>query len=123
MNYAESFEQFSTRLGPTDLLLYAGAGIIVYVLFKEKLDPLKSAVLKLFNNVTNKTSSVVSTVVPSIVTAEPVVGDDLFFELVTSWKKTRDLAVQNQCSEAVKVADQMFPYLSPSGCGKDGVVL
>ena len=94
MNYAESFEQFSTRLGPTDLLLYAGAGIIIYVLFKEKLDPLKGAVLKLFNNLSNKTSSVVSTVVPSVVSAEPVSGDDLFFELVIEYVDDPPHAIQ-----------------------------
>jgi len=42
--------------------------------------------------------------------------EDTFFKLVVSWKQTRDLAVQSGCSEAVKVADQMFPYLSPNVC-------
>lgn len=120
MNYAETFEEFSSRLGPMDLLLYAGLGLIIYVLCKDKLDPIKDSLLKLFN----KTSSVASNILP--VQSQPIVinnNDDLFFELVTSWKKTRDLAVQNKCSEAVKVADQMFPYLSPNGCSKTGDIV
>jgi hypothetical protein len=44
--------------------------------------------------------------------------EDLFFQLVASWKQTRDLAVRSGCQEAIKVADQMFPYLSPMGCSK-----
>jgi hypothetical protein len=50
--------------------------------------------------------------------------EDLFFRLVVSWKQTRDLAVQSGCAEAVKVADQMFPYLSPTVCAdKKDIVL
>jgi hypothetical protein len=49
---------------------------------------------------------------------QPVVADDVFFDLVASWKQTRDLAVKSGCSEAVKVADQMFPHLSPTVCGE-----
>lgn len=114
MNYAESFEQFSSRIGPTDLALYAGAGLIFYVLFQDKLGPLKEYVQKIF----------AKNELPSINvfkdTEKPIVKDDLFFELVSSWKKTRDLAVKNNCNEAVQVADQMFPYLSPSGCNQNG---
>lgn len=120
MNYAESFEQFSSRLSTMDLLLYAGAGLIIYVLFKSKLDPIKDSVIKLFNGLTNKTSNILPAVTSTVV-SKP--NDDLFFELVSSWKKTRDLAARNNCPEAVKVADQMFPYLSPSGCGKNGEIV
>jgi hypothetical protein len=50
--------------------------------------------------------------------------DDVFFKLVVSWKQTRDLAEKSGCSEAVKVADQMFPFLSPNVCAqKEGTVL
>jgi hypothetical protein len=122
MNYAETFEEFSSRLGTMDLLLYAGAGLIVYVLFKDKLDPIKSKLLKLFDRVSSKTTASSAGLV-NILPTNKVNNDDLFFELVSSWKKTRDLAAQNKCLEAVKVADQMFPYLSPSGCSKDGEVI
>jgi hypothetical protein len=36
-------------------------------------------------------------------------------------KKTRDLAVRAECVEAIKVADQMFPYLSPVVCNEEKV--
>ena len=45
--------------------------------------------------------------------------EDVFFELITSWKKTRDLAVKAQCTEAIRVADEMFPYLSPVVCNEE----
>lgn len=116
MNYAESFDQFSSRVGPTDLLLYAGAGIILYVLFQDKLGPVKDFIQKLFNKGEATASKLLTA------TDKSTPKDDLFFDLVTSWKKTRDLAVKNQCPEAVKVADQMFPYLSPSGCNQNGEI-
>lgn len=120
MNYAESFEQFSARLSTMDLVLYAGAGIIIYTLFKEKLGPIKNMVLNLFQTAKNKTSTVSNNIVSAIPAAVSSSNkSDLFFDLVASWKRTRDLAVQNNCAEAVKVADQMFPYLSPTGCSKD----
>ena len=121
MNYAESFEQFATKLGPTDLALYAGAGLIIWVLFREKLSPVENFVLNLWNKgkgLVDKKSPVVAPVVPVVTTVK---DEDVFFQLVVSWKQTRDLAVKSGCVEAVKVADQMFPYLSPNVCGKEKV--
>ena len=43
----------------------------------------------------------------------------LFFDLVVSWKQTRDLAKLSGCDKAVEVADQMFPYLSPTICSEE----
>ena len=132
MNYTESFDQFASRLGPTDLALYAGAGIIIWILFKDKLSPVKEFILSLFKKrlkteVSEKKIStdsilthifddttIINSVSPTIDTKE-----DLFFQLVSSWKQTRDLAVKNGCTKAVEVADQMFPFLSPSVC-KEG---
>jgi hypothetical protein len=124
MNYAESFEEFATKLGPTDLALYAGAGIILWILFKDKLSPLSGLVKLLQEKVlglfSKTTTSVVPVIVPEI---NPVVfnkeKEDVFFKLVVSWKQTRDLAVKSGCDEAVNVADQMFPYLSPQVCSKE----
>jgi hypothetical protein len=120
MNYAESFEEFATKLGPTDLALYAGAGIILWILFKDRLSPLSGLVKLLQEKVLglfSKTTSMVPVIVPEI---NPVVvnkeKEDVFFKLVVSWKQTRDLAVKSGCDEAVNVADQMFPYLSPQVC-------
>ena len=124
MNFTESFQEFSSRLSPMDLALYAGVGLVLWVLFKDKLSPVQIFLENLLSKVKG---SVPSTVVPIVV---PSVGsvvvpkvsanqpDDTFFKLVVSWKQTRDLAVQSGCSEAVKVADQMFPFLSPNVCVK-----
>lgn len=119
MNFTQSFEEFSASLGPMDLALYAGVGIIVWVLFKDKMSPVQEALLKiaeqvkgLLKNNHNKAPSVVKDVDIS-----ESAKKDLFFDLVVSWKQTRDLAVRSGCSKAVTVADQMFPYLSPMVCG------
>lgn len=116
MNYVtQSFDQFSKSLGPTDLALYAGAALVVWILFKDKLSPVQKLLMGLFDKAKGlipQKGSVVST----------TSDKDLFFQLVESWKRTRDLAVQSKCEEAVKVADQMFPFLSPTSCNKEAKV-
>lgn len=129
MNFTESFEQFSSRLSTMDLALYAGVGLVLWVLFKDKLSPVQKAIMSLIENFKghNTTKSpVVSVEVPKIdpvvlpkVVGETLSKDDTFFKLVVSWKQTRDLAEKSGCSEAVKVADQMFPFLSPNVCNKN----
>jgi hypothetical protein len=119
MNFTQSFEEFSSGLGPMDLALYAGIGIIVWVLFKEQLSPVQKILKDLFNKVKKNTPSVPS--LPNFgktTKNEVVTADDksLFFNLVVSWKQTRDLAEKSGCKKAVEVADQMFPYLSPMVC-------
>jgi hypothetical protein len=118
MNMTESFSEFSSKVGPTDLMLYAGVGIVLWVLFKDKLSPVQKFLSNLVGSIaTNKLPSL-----PSVVTTTPAVSatEDVFFDLVVSWKQTRDLAVKSGCSKAVEVADQMFPYLSPNVCSKEG---
>ena len=119
MNFTQSFEEFSSSLGVMDVALYAGVGLVLWVLFKDKLSPVQALLVSLFETVKSvvpkPTGSTV--VVPPVVSAERV--DDVFFRLVVSWKQTRDLAEARGCSEAVKVADQMFPFLSPTVC-KEG---
>lgn len=121
MNFTQTFEEFSSKLSTTDLALYAGVGLVLWVLFKDKLSPVQALVLKVTEKVKtllgNKQNVVSVPVLPAV--SKPVVStanEDLFFRLVVSWKQTRDLAVQSGCSEAVQVADQMFPYLSPNVC-------
>jgi hypothetical protein len=125
MNFTESFEQFSSRLTTTDLALYAGLGLVLWVLFKDKLSPVQ----KLLSDLVNKAKGSVSSTKNEVIIAEvkPVViteenQEDVFFKLVVSWKQTRDLAVKSGCVEAVKVADQMFPFLSPNVCGKESIL-
>lgn len=113
MNFTDSFQDFSSKLSTTDLALYAGAGLVLWVMFKEKLSPVQKFLTDLFTKVKGHTE------LPSLPVVSVVENkEDLFFQLVASWKQTRDLAVRSGCEEAIKVADQMFPYLSPMGCSK-----
>jgi hypothetical protein len=128
MNYAQSFDEFASSLGPTDIALYAGAAIVAWVLFKDRLNPVSSLVSGLVDRVKsllNNSNVGVKPTVPAATNDTKVSQtenkEDIFFELVTSWKKTRDLAVKAECVEAIKVADQMFPFLSPVVCNKDKV--
>ena len=113
MNFTESFQEFSSRLGPTDLALYAGVGIVLFVLFKDRLSPVQEAIKKLVDTVKTKLPVKASTTVVS------ATKSDVFFDLIVSWKRTRDLAEQSGCTEALKVADQMFPFLTPNACTKE----
>jgi hypothetical protein len=123
MNFTQTFEEFSTGLGPTDLALYAGVGVVLWVLFKDKLSPIQEMLLGVFNKVKNQIPKNINVIVPEIpdtFPSKPITTKsgktDVFFDLVVSWKQTRDLAVQSGCDKAVEVADQMFPYLSPTIC-------
>lgn len=111
--YTQSFQDFAAGVKPLDLALYAGAGLVLWVLFQDKLGGVKTLVGDLFNKVSAKLPESVGSVLPSVPTES---NKDVFFQLVTSWKQTRDLAVKNGCVEAVKVADQMFPLLGPNVC-------
>lgn len=129
MNFTQSFEEFSKGVGPTDLMLYAGIGLVVWVLFKDKLSPIQSILGSLVQNVKNYLNQPKKVAVPAATNSkiEDVLNsvnvikekEDLFFDLVVSWKQTRDLAKECGCPKAVEVADTMFPYLSPQVCGKD----
>lgn len=109
MNYTETFNDFASRVTTFDLALYAGAALVLFVLFQDKLGPVNTFVRNLLGKVS--LPNVGETVSPTVNNKE-----DVFFELMHSWKQTRDLAVKGGCAEAVKVADQMFPFLSPKSC-------
>ena len=126
MNFTESFQEFSSKLSTTDLALYAGVGLVLWVLFKDKLSPIQKLLTSVIDRVKGLTSGdgmkLPTVDVPKFdpVVLPKAVGDkdDVFFKLVVSWKQTRDLAEKSGCAEAVKVADQMFPFLSPNVCAK-----
>lgn len=122
MNFTESFQEFSSRLGPRDLALYAGIGLVLWILFKDRFSPVQQLVMSLVEKAKGLLGQTTPSV-PAIVTKPVSSGaskqEDVFFRLVVSWKQTRDLAVQSGCAEAVKVADQMFPFLSPNVCKKE----
>lgn len=124
--FTQDFDTFARGLSRTDLALYAGIGFVLYVVFKERLSPVQVFVKNLIDKAkslltNNKTDSlpVVSLPPTPLVSAKPqTTKEDVFFRLIASWKQTRDLAVVSGCDQAVKVADQMFPFLSPNGCNK-----
>lgn len=107
MNPLETFGEFSGRLNTTDLMLYAGVAVVLWVLFKDKLGGMKNLVGGLI-------SKVKSNVKPSVIAVNR--SEDLFFDLVSAWKNLRDLASKSGCEKAVQAADEMFPYLSPVTC-------
>jgi hypothetical protein len=121
MNYTESFEEFASKVTTMDLALYAGIGIVLWVLFKDKLSPIQTTILDLVNKLKNKNvkTDPILFVTPEVIKTTIKDNEDTFFKLVVSWKQTRDLAVKSGCAEAIKVADQMFPYLSPNVCNKE----
>lgn len=122
--YTESFDQFASRLGPTDIALYAGAGLVLWILFKDKMSPVQTVLSNLLSKFKKPPDTLGSIPLPVLTTNKPVVEkskEDTFFRLVNSWKQTRDLAVLSGCDKAVEVADQMFPFLSPSVCEKKEV--
>ncbi len=123
MNPLETFGEFTKKLTPTDLALYAGVGIVLWILFKDQLSPVQKAIGDLFNNKpqipTVPTLPVVEAPDVGKIVKDNVVNQDVFFNLVASWRQTRDLAVQAGCKKAVEVADQMFPYLSPVVCKEE----
>ena len=45
MNFTESFDQFSSRVSTLDLALYAGIGLVLWVLFKDKLAPVQHQII------------------------------------------------------------------------------
>ena len=119
MNYTESFDQFARRLGPTDLALYAGAGIILWILFKDKLSPVQQFLSGLLSKKTNTlttssksvtTDNILTNIFDPVPSVQKAETENIFFDLVVSWKQTRDLAVKSGCEKAVEVADQMFPF-------------
>jgi hypothetical protein len=115
MNFTETFNEFSSKVTTMDLALYAGAGIIIWVLFKEQLSPVQKIIMDLVDKIKSKVGSSTKARVPSVV--KNAKTENLFFDLVASWKQTRDLAEKSGCKKAVEVADTMFPYLSPKVCG------
>ena len=150
MNYTQNFEEFSSGLGPTDLALYAGVGIILYVLFKDRLSPVQKMIMEFINSFKatepNKAVVVKEPEVPvkskgdinssdlykllnnpaypvykptNNKAAEKVYSNKVFFDLISSWKETRDLAESYACEQAVTMLDEAFQYLSPKQCGPE----
>lgn len=112
--FTESFDQFSSKLGPSDILLWGIAAVILYLVFvKDNVN-----VSNYLKRLLDKTKILTAPKPKSTAVTDGTKTEDDFFALIESWKHTRDLAYKIGCVEAVKVIDQMFPYLSPGGCAE-----
>lgn len=119
MNFTESFDQFAKGLSTTDLMIYGGIGLVLWALFKDRLSPVQVFLSNLLNKVVKPVLNTTDVTDNKVKPVNNVVSKNLFFDLVVSWKQTRDLAEKSGCAKAVEVADQMFPYLSPMVCDKE----
>ena len=86
--------------------------MVLFVLFKDQLGPVKEWVNNLVSSVSSKIKK--ETVSTSNTDAN-------FLKLVSSWKNTRDLAETMGCGEAVKILDTVFPHLGPHNCSTENV--
>lgn len=105
----EALDNFGAGLSTTDVMLYVGVAVVVYILFQEKINSVVKTVLE-------KVKTVKAPKLPidtGLFENEPVTQDDIFFDLIVSWKNTRDLAEAYGADKAVKIADEMFPHLVP----------
>ena len=106
-----NLETFGAGIKTVDVLLYTGVAIVVYVLFKEQVHSLFNKVKDSLNK--TKTPNLPSVDMGDYNNLEPDTQDDIFFQLIMSWKQTRDLAESYGANKAVEIADQMFPHLVP----------
>lgn len=111
--FTQSFDDFSAGLSSSDLFLYAGAGLLVYFLFQDKLGGVKSWVMDFVSKTKNTASKPVLSVVQNA-TPKPSSSADPFVELIVSWKHTRDLAENCKNKQAVELMDKLFPSLNAS---------
>lgn len=117
MNYSQSFEEFSKGLTNTDIMIYGGAALVLFVLFQDKLSPVKDYLVSLYNNLLNKAKTNTETVnAPITAPAIKMNNDNDFLKLIGSWKNTRNLAENMKCKEAVRILDSAFPHLGPHEC-------
>lgn len=117
--FTQTFDDFSAGLTTSDLFLYAGGGLLTYVLFQDKLGGIKKLVADLVSkskqtlsrpseNITNTQTLLSST------TSTNKPSPDSFVELIVSWKHTRDLAANCNNKQAVDLMDKLFPSLNAS---------
>ena len=125
--FTQDFETFAKGLSTFDIALYAGVALVLWTLFKDKLSPITSTIQSSILNAKNILLQK-SEALQSNTTTKPVTDtvkletnnhqEDVFLKLVVSWKQTRELALLSGCKKAVEVADEMFPFLSPTVCAQ-----
>tara|TARA_B100002019_G_C21200064_1_gene563530 strand:+ start:646 stop:1020 length:375 start_codon:yes stop_codon:yes gene_type:complete len=108
-----NIENFGAMPSTLDVCLYVGVLIVVYVLFQDKLGPVKEFITNFLRKARPTRSTEVVTIDENVVADEIHSESELFFKLIRSWKLTKDLAEQYGANKAVEIADQMFPHLIP----------
>ena len=76
--FTQSFEQFSSGLGTTDVLLYAGVALFLWYLFRDKMGGIKDVVTNLISSYTRiqKPNKII---IPAPVSSPKAVGGSLSF--------------------------------------------
>ena len=105
----EALDNFGAGLSTRDVMLYAGVAVVVYILFQDKVN----AVVKTVIEKVKKVKTPKLPIDTGLFDNEPATQDDIFFDLIKSWKQTRDLAEDYGANQAVVIADEMFPHLVP----------
>ncbi len=108
-----NIENFGDMPSTLDVCLYLGVLIVVYVLFQDKLGPVKEFITNFLRKAKPTRNTEVVTIDENVVADEIHSESELFFKLIRSWKLTKDLAEQYGANKAVEIADQMFPHLIP----------
>jgi hypothetical protein len=108
-----NIDNFGAMPSTLDVCLYLGVLIVVYVLFQDKLGPVKEFITNFLRKAKPTRNTEVVTIDENVVADEIHSESELFFKLIRSWKLTKDLAEQYGANKAVEIADQMFPHLIP----------
>ena len=108
-----NIDNFGAMPSTLDVCLYLGVLIVVYVLFQDKLGPVKEFISNFLRKAKPTRNTEVVAIDENVVADEIHSESELFFQLIRSWKLTKDLAEQYGANKAVEIADQMFPHLIP----------
>jgi hypothetical protein len=108
-----NIDNFGAMPSTLDVCLYLGVLIVVYVLFQDKLGPVKEFITNFLRKAKPTRNTEVVAIDENVVADEIHSESELFFKLIRSWKLTKDLAEQYGANKAVEIADQMFPHLIP----------
>tara|TARA_Y100000385_G_scaffold109502_1_gene113702 strand:+ start:1716 stop:2090 length:375 start_codon:yes stop_codon:yes gene_type:complete len=108
-----NIDNFGAMPSTLDVCLYLGVLIVVYVLFQDKLGPVKEFITNFLRKAKPTRNTEVVAIDENVVADEIHSESELFFKLIRSWKLTKDLAEQYGANKAVEIADEMFPHLIP----------
>ena len=89
-----NIDNFGAMPSTLDVCLYLGVLIVVYVLFQDKLGPVKEFITNFLRKAKPTRNTEVVTIDENVVADEIHSESELFFKLIRSWKLTKDLAEQ-----------------------------